>query len=70
MTAMQIAGLIVETLAEVPEGGPSGHIYMALQHAGVDLDTYQTILGALKRAKLVEEKAHWLKYIGPAIAKQ
>lgn len=66
LTRKQIAYLLIETLAETG-GGPSGHCYAALQHAGVTLDEYQTVLSVLQSAKLIKNQGHWLTYIGPAL---
>lgn len=57
----QIAMLIVETLVDCPDGGPSGSVYMALNSVGVSLDEYQQILGVLKSNGLITESGHWLK---------
>jgi hypothetical protein len=46
-----LAEIIEETAREAgPMGAPSGVVYMALNGAGVSLETYQAVLGALQRA--------------------
>lgn len=54
---------ILETLAEVPEGSPSGVLYAALQmnNAEVyDLGSYQMVLNMLERAQLVTVDNHFV----------
>lgn len=41
---------------------PSGPLFAVL---GVELSTYQAILGTLKRAGLVKESGHVLTWVGP-----
>ncbi len=56
--AMTVIGATIETLAEVPEGtGPEGHLYMAMQHFGIDLDGYQTLVGIMVESGLVTRVA-------------
>jgi hypothetical protein len=54
--AMAVIGATIETLAEVPEGlAPEGHLYMAMQHLGIDLDGYQRLVGVMVGSGLVEK---------------
>jgi predicted methyltransferase len=50
---LQLATAVVETLHEVGEPVPNGHIYMALQHKGVQLDEHNQLMSTLQRAGLV-----------------
>lgn len=50
----------IKTLGEVP----SGHLYARLMDK-MSLETYNSLIGLLKRAKLVEEENNLLKWIGP-----
>lgn len=43
---------------------PSGALYAALLTYGIDLQTYERIVGILVRAKLVSESGHVLTWIG------
>lgn len=43
---------------------PSGHLYARVM-AHMDIHRYNAIIGALKRAKLVEEKNYELTWVGP-----
>jgi hypothetical protein len=53
------ADLIVEAAQEAgPLGAPSGVIYAALMGAGMTLDTYNAILGALQQAGRVRVENH------------
>jgi hypothetical protein len=45
---------------------PSGHLYARLI-GHLNIDQYNTIIGLLKRAGLVEENAFMLRWIGPKI---
>lgn len=45
---------------------PSGHLYSAMCGT-VDIGAYQRIIDILKRAGLVSESAHLLKWIGPEL---
>lgn len=57
---------LIETVADMGlNGAPSGHCYMALNMAGCDIDTYQSIVGTLVGAKLLRLDNHVLYYIGP-----
>lgn len=67
----QLAGLqtvqaIAEAIRELREV-PSGTIYAHIM-GKVDFESFQKIIGILKRAKLIEETdAHLLRWIGPTI---
>lgn len=52
----------VRTAGEIP----SGQLY-ALVCGTLTLGMYNDILGILKRAKLVEERGHLLRWVGPEI---
>ena len=43
---------------------PSGHLYAHLMKF-MSLETYNSLIGILKQANLVEEKAHVLTWVGP-----
>lgn len=45
---------------------PSGHLYAALMQY-VDLAGYNAVIGILKRADLVSEENHVLRWIGPEL---
>ena len=59
MNAKRIATVIAQTVAETPDGAPSGVLYAGLMGI-IDLATYQSIVDALKRAGLIDERAHCL----------
>jgi hypothetical protein len=60
IAAARILADAIRDLGEVP----SGHLYAHVMGA-MSLETYQGLIGILKHAKLVEEKAHLLTWIGP-----
>ena len=47
---------------------PSGHLYARLMNY-MSLSSYQSIIAALKRAGLVEEKNFLLRWVGPTFSK-
>lgn len=55
---------IAETLREVKES-PSGPLYAAMMAHGVSFEAYTTAIATLKGAKLIEEKYHVLRWVGP-----
>jgi hypothetical protein len=73
VTKEQVRGAVdtVLVLAEaVRELGevPSGELYAVAMSAGLSLESYQKVLGILKRANLVEETpGHLLRWVGPKI---
>ena len=61
---VKIATILLETIQEattdgVFNGAPSGHCYAGLM-SHINIDEYQFILNALKRAELIEEHNHLL----------
>jgi hypothetical protein len=60
---------ISETIRELREV-PSGHLFNALlvKHPMTTAHDYQRIIETLKRCRLVEEKNHVLRWIGPALS--
>jgi hypothetical protein len=70
MNGIQIAAAILTGLH--PDGGPSGHVYMALQTVGVGLDRYQAVLRVLQNEGHVTNEAHYLRLTetGKALAIQ
>lgn len=50
----------IKTLGSVP----SGHLYAQLMDR-MSLETFESLIGILKRAKLVEENNHLLTWVGP-----
>ncbi len=58
---------VAETIREVREV-PSGHLYACLCDR-VALADYQTVLGVLSRARLIEvTRSHMIRWIGPEVA--
>jgi hypothetical protein len=60
---------VSETIRELGEV-PSGHLFNALlmQYPATSASDFQRIIDTLKRARLVEEKSHILRWIGPALS--
>jgi hypothetical protein len=70
VTKEQIASAIntVHAVAEAIRAAkeiPSGVLYATLMPTGITIDKYESIIGTLTRAKLVQNKSHVLKWIGP-----
>jgi hypothetical protein len=42
-----VANAVLETVRETPQGAPEGPMYLAFQHYGMSLDTFQQITAAL-----------------------
>lgn len=63
-SAIRLVKAVADTIREVGEA-PSGPIYAALMTHGVRLETYLSCVDVLKKAKLVSESNHVLKWIGP-----
>lgn len=63
-SALQIIRVVADAIQEL-ERVPSGELYARLM-GHMNLATYNRIIGTLKGAGLVEEKAHELIWIGPA----
>jgi hypothetical protein len=57
------ASVVAETIRDLGQV-PSGHLYAGLMGT-ITLDQYQTIIGILKEAGVVEECNHLLTYTGP-----
>lgn len=56
-----ICNVIIETVTEAGDQGvPSGHIYMALNMAGMNLDTYYQFIEALVKLKKLKQKGDLL----------
>ncbi len=72
MTATQMAGSL-EVIAAVAEAirelgeVPSGKLYSILMGSGISLSSYTNIIATLKRAELVSESAHVLRWVGPSL---
>lgn len=65
---LTVAKIALETMLEAiaaagEEGIPSGHLYAMLMPYGMKLDTYQTLLGMLKKAGRVKEINHVLTVV-------
>lgn len=58
----EVATTAAEAIREAGEM-PSGHLYAILMDQ-LSLPLYNEMIATLKRAKLVEERGHVLKYIG------
>ena len=50
-----IAGIIVETVNETPEGAPGGTLYAALMTIGISLEQFEQIMAALVNLGLVRK---------------
>ena len=62
---LAVAECIRDFTAASPLGGvPSGELYSHLMDK-MDLQAYTAVIDALKRARLVEERAHLLMWVGP-----
>lgn len=62
-TLLNIVDAVAEAIRDLPNGVPSGHLYAAL--AGMlNLSLYQSVIGLLKKAGLVTESNHLLKWVG------
>lgn len=62
--AKLLIGAIMGTIKDMgSEGCPSGVLYAGLL-GKISLDTYQTIIDAGKRAKVIRESGHVLYWIG------
>ena len=48
---------IITTIADMPEGAPSGHLYAGLM-GQMDLSSYQLLIGVCKDAGLIAESNH------------
>ena len=57
---------VEETVAECPQGAPSGVIYAALMGLGISLEHYEQIMGAMVDAGKVVRRG--LLYFPPAAA--
>lgn len=63
--AIRAVSALAEAIRSVPEI-PSGHLYA--QVCGyMDLDGYVRALDVLKRAGVVEQEGHLLRWIGPRL---
>lgn len=58
--AVAALGAAIKQLGEVP----SGHLYARVM-GHLTLEQYTWLIDALKRAHLVEEKNHVLRWVGP-----
>lgn len=66
LAAFHIVTVAAEIIREAKEI-PSGHLYVMFNARGVSYESYQAVIACLKRTKLVEEKYHLLKWVGPDI---
>jgi hypothetical protein len=62
MAALKILQAVAETIREMGEV-PSGVLYAHLMGM-VDLETYTALIGILKRAGVVQESGHVLRWTG------
>lgn len=62
LQAVAAVGEVIGTLGEVP----SGHLYAAVMGV-MSLDQYTRVIALLKRAQLVSETGHVLKWTGPKL---
>jgi hypothetical protein len=62
---LQIMMAVAETIREAGEV-PSGVLYAGLI-GRIDIHGYTKLIGILKNSGLVEEQAHLLRWIGPAL---
>ena len=60
LLACEALASAIQALGEVP----SGELYARVM-GHMSLATYTSIVNTLKRAKLVEERSHLLRWIGP-----
>lgn len=60
---LNVVRAIADTIRDLQEV-PSGNLYAQLC-GSMNLNQYNTILGILKRSKLVEESNHMLRWVGP-----
>lgn len=61
--AVQLIRVIADAIRDLGEV-PSGHLYArVMEH--MDLNTYNAIVGILKRARLVKERNYLLTWTGP-----
>lgn len=67
-TALAFTMAVAETIRELGEV-PSGHLYARLMDR-LSLASYDAIITSLKNAKLVEEKSHVLRWVGPTLLGQ
>jgi hypothetical protein len=63
--ALMITATIGQTIAELGEV-PSGELYAQVM-GKLSLESYNAVIATLKRAKLVEERSHLLRWIGPPV---
>jgi hypothetical protein len=62
-----VVGAICETIRELGDA-PSGPLYASIMaHTSLSFDDYIKIIGTLKRAGLVRERANVLTWIGPSL---
>ena len=64
-TAVKCVALIAEAIREAREI-PSGHLYAQVMGI-MPLEVYSDIIAIVKRAGLVSESGHMLKWVGPQI---
>ena len=66
--AVEAVAAVAEAIRELGSV-PSGHLYAAsVMPAGIELATYERILGILKGAGLVaEDGSHMLTWVGPKV---
>lgn len=73
-TREQVLGVLEVTLAvgqAIRELGrvPSGELYARLMPTGIKLESYNAIINALVRAKVVKNDNHLLVWVGPVDVK-
>ena len=63
---IRVVAALAETIRELGET-PSGHLYAHMMAFGMTLENYNEAIAMLKRAKLVEETNHLLRWVGRKI---
>lgn len=64
--AVRVVGTLAEAIRAAGEI-PSGHLYALTLGSFSDVGAYERAIGMLKRAGLVEERGHVLRWVGPEI---
>jgi hypothetical protein len=55
-----VVNAMLETVQEMPQGAPEGPMYLAFQHYGISLGTFQAITAALVDAGKVRRSGNVL----------
>lgn len=62
---IQIVAAVGQAIADLGSV-PSGHLYAHMM-GHMDLESFNNVIGMLKKAKLVEESNHLLTWVGPKL---